>query len=414
MQIKPPEAGVAAAPFHTAGMGRLLNGSGVVAALVGCSIPLIIGIGSGWDFGHSALYTALALVYLALSIGYLISEEVAEWFTPRFPAYLLLIGLVLAGMQYLSDGSLIQPIAFTVPFVIAVLCLPPVRAAFTALFFLGLIVGAIWLSGEREPAVLLLPVAIYGAVMFFMFAIVRVTLDQDAARREAAQLAVENARLAHEAQQSATLAERNRIARELHDTIAQGLSALTMQIEAAQRSFDRDPERTRTRLARAHELARETLADVRRSVWTLASPIAEGAELERLLAEQAQRFSQRTGVPADIMHTGPPLVLPSEQAIQVVRIVQEVLQNIEKHAHASRVQVHSTNNGAGMTVCISDDGVGFEPDRSLPDGQGHGFGLIGLRERARLAAAELQLHSAIGQGTTIELRLPLAERAGYE
>ncbi|MFY0100023.1 histidine kinase, partial [Acinetobacter baumannii] len=79
------------------------------------------------------------------------------------------------------------------------------------------------------------------------------------------------------------LAERNRLARELHDTIAQGLTAVTMQLDAAQRSFDRDAERTRARLQRAHELARETLEDVRRSVWTLAAPLVDGAALRDAL-----------------------------------------------------------------------------------------------------------------------------------
>jgi signal transduction histidine kinase len=112
---------------------------------------------------------------------------------------------------------------------------------------------------------------------------------------DAAAVAIENARLYEQAHLSATLTERNRLARELHDTIAQGLTAVTMQLEAAQRSFDRDPVRTRARLGRAHELAREALEDVRRSVWTLAAPLVNGYALSEALGELTRRFAERTG-----------------------------------------------------------------------------------------------------------------------
>ncbi len=122
---------------------------------------------------------------------------------------------------------------------------------------------------------------------------------------DAAAVAIENARLYEQAHLSATLTERNRLARELHDTIAQGLTAITMQLEAAQRSFDRDALRTRARLGRAHELARETLDNVRRSVWTLAAPLVDGQVLSEALNDLTQRFADRTGLPARYQHCGP-------------------------------------------------------------------------------------------------------------
>ncbi len=396
------------ASLRKSGLGKLLNGSGVVAGLLSCLLPLIVGIGSGWGFGRTAAYTALAILFLVLTGVYLLSADAADWLSRRISAYLLTVGIILTGLQSISGDPTIQPIGFTVPFVIALLCLSPRRAIFTGLFYLGLAILGLWLSGLRTPSVFLLPTTIYGAIMFFMYAIIRIALEQDSARRTAARLAAQNARLAREAQLSATLAERNRIARELHDTIAQGLTALTMQLEAVQRGFDHDPERARARLVRAHELARATLADVRRSVWTLAAPIAENEALDPLLAEQVCQFSGRSGVFAEYVHSGSRLVLPSEQAIQVLRILQEALQNVEKHARAANVHVRSHADETGMTMSIIDDGIGFDPTLRAGDTQRSGFGLMSMNERARLAGGEIHVTSAPGQGTTVLLRMPAA------
>lgn len=221
---------------------------------------------------------------------------------------------------------------------------------------------------------------------------------------DAAAVAIENARLYEQARFSATLAERNRIARELHDTIAQGLTAVTMQVEAAQRSFDRDPSRTRARLGRAHELARETLEDVRRSVWTLAAPLIDGHALSQALDELTQRFAARTGLHVSYCHQGPPPTLGHAAATQMLRIVQEALQNVEKHARATTVWVESYVDADGLRVQVHDDGVGFESaGLPLQKPNGNGFGLLSLRERARLAGGTLHIESAPGEGTNVSV-----------
>jgi signal transduction histidine kinase len=225
---------------------------------------------------------------------------------------------------------------------------------------------------------------------------------------DAAAVAIENARLYEQAHLSATLAERNRLARELHDTIAQGLTAITMQLEAAQRSFDRDALRTRARLGRAHELAHETLDNVRRSVWTLAAPLVDGQALSEALDELTQRFAERTGLPARYQHCGPSPQLGHAAATQVLRLVQEALQNVEKHARATQVGVASQLDEAGFCIQVRDNGVGFD-QHALPkhdsDAAG-GFGLVSLRERARLAAGTLQVESTPGMGTCLTLTIP--------
>jgi signal transduction histidine kinase len=233
---------------------------------------------------------------------------------------------------------------------------------------------------------------------------------------DAAAIAIENARLFEQSRLSATLSERNRLARELHDTIAQGLTAVTMQLEAAQRSFDRDLPRARARVARAHELARDTLQDVRQSVWTLAEPLVEGATLPAALDDLTRRFAARTGIAAGYQHNGPPPRIDQAAATQVLRIVQEALANVEKHARAGSVVVGSATAESGeLCAWVSDDGVGFASDApaatgdsSGSNGSSGGFGLLSLRERARLAGGTVAVESTPGAGTRVTIAVPMA------
>lgn len=224
---------------------------------------------------------------------------------------------------------------------------------------------------------------------------------------DAAAVAIENARLYEQARLSATLAERNRLARELHDTIAQGLTAVTMQLEAAQRSFDRDQDRTRARLSRAYDLSRETLEDVRRSVWTLAEPLVDGGALDVALNDLARRFETRTGIAVRYRQAGPPLTLDHAAATQLLRIVQEALQNVEKHAQASEVVIGAEACDGVQHVWVHDNGAGFVPSAPAENGvASNGFGLISLRERARLLGGTLTIESTPGAGACILVTIP--------
>jgi signal transduction histidine kinase len=224
---------------------------------------------------------------------------------------------------------------------------------------------------------------------------------------DTAAVAIQNARLYEQAGLSFTLAERNRLARELHDTIAQGLTAVTMQLEAAERSFDRYPDRARARVTRASELARQTLADVRRSVWTLAAPLLDGTALVPALDDLVQRFAARTGLPATYAHAGLPPPLDLAAATQVVRILQEALLNVEKHAQASTVEVRSETGDDAVRLVVRDDGIGFDPQATHgPSAMSSGFGLFSLQERAHLAGGSVQVESAPGAGTRVTLIIP--------
>lgn len=383
----------------------LLPGSALIAASIATLLPLSAGVAAGWAPWRITAYAALALLFVGL-VALHVSQRRPEALCCRWPW--LPIGLLAAlgcGLTVLSGDSLIQPIVFTIPFVFMLLGPGPRTALPGGAALLALAAAALWLHDRRPAAAIAYPVLVYAALMAFMAAFVSVARQQSAARERADALAAENARLAAEAALSATLAERNRIARELHDTIAQGLTAVTLQLEAAERAFTRDPERARSRLGRAHQLARETLAEVRRSVWTLAAPTVEGPALGTALAELVRRFSERSGVAAAYRHEGPALGLASERAVQVLRIVQEALQNVEKHAQAREVEVVTrTAPDGAVAVLVHDDGCGFDPasPTAAPDG---GFGLHSLRERARLVGGELAIASRPGHGTTVALEL---------
>jgi signal transduction histidine kinase len=225
---------------------------------------------------------------------------------------------------------------------------------------------------------------------------------------DAAAVAIENARLFAQSRLSATLSERNRLARELHDTIAQGLTAVTMQLEAAQRGFERDPARTRARLARAHELSRDTLEDVRRSVWTLAAPLVDGSTFSAVLQDLTARFTERTGLQIHYTHSGDRPELGHAAATQVLRIVQEALQNVEKHAEATHVRVGSAVGQGTLRVWVYDNGIGFAESSVSADKRGTGFGLISLHERARLAGGRIEIESAPGEGTKVTVSIDTA------
>jgi signal transduction histidine kinase len=391
---------------------------GVVAGLVACAGALTQGLAQGWTISFALGYVALALCFLALVLGYQFAA-VQRWLGGLTP-FVLLAGGLCFGLQVLSGDPFLQPIMFGVPLVYAARCLSLARTLAVASLYLGLMTQGLLLSGPPGVQAIMLPLVGYGTMMLTLIAFTRLSVAQAQARRQADALAgdlarerdelawllAENTRLQDEIRLLATLSERNRLARELHDTIAQGLTAVTMQLDAAQRSFERDPGRSRARLARAYELARGTLADVRASVWTLAEPLVDGGQLDTALAAEVRRFQEQSGIPTRYDHAGPRPALSHTASTQTLRIVREALRNVEKHADASSVVVGSELNEHGLRVWVADDGRGFDPQAREP---GSGFGLFSLHERAKLAGGSLDVASAPGAGTTVTLKLP-AER----
>ena len=201
-------------------------------------------------------------------------------------------------------------------------------------------------------------------------------------------------------------AERQRMARELHDTLAQGLAGLILQLEAADAHLGRqEDDKAQSIIRQAMLRARATLADARRAIGQLRAEALRPADLERAIRQEAERFSAATGIPCQVS-IDLPAAIPEAVSENSLRAVSEALANAARHAQARHAWVDLAPDHDSLAVSIRDDGVGFEP--AEVETQGH-YGLLGLRERARLAGGGLEVSSSRSQGTTVRLTLPLSE-----
>ncbi|MCC6729429.1 MAG: GAF domain-containing sensor histidine kinase [Chthonomonadales bacterium] len=234
--------------------------------------------------------------------------------------------------------------------------------------------------------------------------------DLAQALAQQATLAVHMARLNRRGREAAVLEERNRMAREIHDTLAQGLTGILLQLEAAEEAVADDPRETGRRIGRARELARESLAGARRSVWALRPRALERSGLAEALARLVATASHGARLRVTFAESGSRRELPPDVEDDLLRIAQEALSNALRHAGATTVRLELRYETAGTVLRVRDDGRGFDAERA---GGGSRFGLVGMRERARRIGADFQLRTAPGNGAEIAVRVPLArEREG--
>lgn len=196
--------------------------------------------------------------------------------------------------------------------------------------------------------------------------------------------------------------ERARLAREIHDTLAQGFSGIIAQLEAAEQGID-DPEAVRKRIAQAKRLARDSLKEARRSVDALRPEPLERAPLHEALKGVAERWSAATGVPATVSVDGGPRRLPEDVEATLLRAAQEGLANVAKHARARRAVLTLSYMEEEVTLDVLDDGAGFDPE-----GTAGGYGLIAMRERAARSGGTVTVESALGEGTALCVSIPCA------
>jgi|YelNatPaOPRAMG01_1025707.scaffolds.fasta_scaffold22579_2 nitrate/nitrite-specific signal transduction histidine kinase len=224
-------------------------------------------------------------------------------------------------------------------------------------------------------------------------------------------IAIENARLYDETRQIAVMEERNRMAREIHDTLAQGFSGIILQLEAAEQALGEDITAAERHLNQARSLARKSLAEARRSVWNLRPQALEQLPLPEALKQEVDRFAQTTGVKAEFTIAGIRRNVAAEIEAALLRICQEALTNVRKHARATEVNVRLVFDEDMLELVISDDGKGFEA-RALSDEEVRKkgtFGLISMRERARSIKGNFEVLSEEGKGTMVRVTVPLRE-----
>ncbi len=219
-------------------------------------------------------------------------------------------------------------------------------------------------------------------------------------------VAIENARIFDETRDLAVLEERNRMAREIHDTLAQGFTGIVIQLEAGEQAMERDPAELGIHIAQAKKLARECLAEARRSVWNLLPEALEENPLDVIIASEVEGFNRTVDSSASFSLLGVRRQLPALVQAAMLRICQESLTNIRKYAGASTVKVTLDFALDAVALTVEDDGVGFDPEMvRIEEGRG-GFGLTGMRQRARLLRGDVEIDSAHGRGTRVAARIP--------
>lgn len=214
------------------------------------------------------------------------------------------------------------------------------------------------------------------------------------------------------------LDERQRMAREIHDTLAQGLTGIIMQLEAAGRADKRDNERQR-HIDNAIRLARESLSEARRSVQAVRPEPLEDARLPEALAAVSRRWEQIHHVPVETATTGDARPLHPEVEVTLLRAAQEALANVGKHAQAGRVGVTLSYMEDVVMLDVRDDGVGFDlaerrksaatSAATCAEGvpaNGSGVGLTAMRQRVHRLAGSLEVESEPGRGTALCVRVP--------
>ncbi|WP_433175372.1 sensor histidine kinase [Actinoallomurus sp. CA-150999] len=379
-----------------------------------------------WDWGLGRWETYFGLV-LVSTLMYVLAVEppsrsapTAAFLLALVPWYLFLGRRLLrrdcpgpmtyvyvAGMIVLcSAAALVAPESALVLFAAAPLCFMLMRwqSSVVALVFLNAVPALRFLRGGPDAgsiAVFLVwTVVVIGFSAFFGLWIERI-IEQSRERRELiAQLETTRAELAEVSREAGVMAERERMAAEIHDTLAQGFTSILMLLQAADAYVGRDPEAARRQVGLAARTARENLAEARALVAALPPAPLGGSSLDEAVERLAERLREELGVTADYTLTGEPRRLTAGAEVVLLRVAQESLSNVRKHAKADRVEVGLAYATESVRLEVRDDGVGFAP------GASHGFGLHGMRERVGQVGGTLDVRSEPGAGTAVVVEVP--------
>jgi signal transduction histidine kinase len=232
-------------------------------------------------------------------------------------------------------------------------------------------------------------------------------IEQSAGRRELIeQLESTRGELAAAERESGRLAERQRLARDIHDTLAQGFVSIVLQLQAAEGELPAGADAARRHLELARRTASDNLAELRRLVWDLRPEQLRAASLGEALGRLTERLAEESGVTATTTVTGTPRPLSPDAEVTLLRVTQETLANVGRHARAGRVALTLSYMDGEAVLDVRDDGVGFAPgaDGAGPNG---GLGLRGMRERVEALGGRLAVESAPGGGTTVAVTVPV-------
>src|SRR5437016_2906459 len=277
--------------------------------------------------------------------------------------------------------------------------------------------ASVWDREQGVHTILFVPMVVAGRVSGFIG--IRFTLKRGFRQEEIeltralahqATLAIQLTRLSAQSRQSAVMAERNRMARDIHDTLAQGFTGVIVQLEAVEEATSKNQAvKASGHLNRAGDLASESLREARRSVQALRPQALEEKPLSEALKDLIDKMTGGTTVRAEFTSQGKRRKLPPEWETNLLRIGQEVLTNVLRHARASEFKVLLVFDSSEIRLDLRDNGCGFDPQRKH-----EGFGLQGMRERAEGMGGRLTIQSAPGKGTAISIVLPVPNAAELE
>ena len=211
------------------------------------------------------------------------------------------------------------------------------------------------------------------------------------------------------AQFAAVLEERNRMAREIHDTLAQDFVGIALQLKAVEKAMPDAPDKVERHLALAQSMVSHSLVEARRTVWNLRAQALETNDLATAFSHTARQMTEGTAVVAEVRVSGENRRLPSQIENNALRIGQEALTNAIKHAEPKHVLIELDFEAANLQLRVKDDGRGFDTEGMLATADGH-FGLLGMRERAEHCGGRLTLSSRPGEGTEVWATIPISLR----
>jgi signal transduction histidine kinase len=378
---------------------------------------------SSWDVFYAVVFVVIVVVaeWAPLSTPARVTLSVAlaamvPWYlvvgrpqiyggrvSARSWGYLVGISALLGVAVYLS------PNAWFLAFALSPQCffMLPFRQAMYAVLMFNAVAAVVLIVRHPGQDVVLQSLlnAGFGIGLAFVYGrFANTIIDQSQERADLiGQLEATRAELASVHHQAGTLAERQRLAGEIHDTLAQGFSSVIMLLQAAEAGLGPDtPDPARRQISLAAETARENLAEARGLVAALAPADLASGNLPAALRRVTERLGAETGLEVTFTEDGEPRPLPATLDVVLLRVAQEALANVRKHAEARTVRVSLRYAGGMVSLQVSDDGEGF-----AVDGATSGYGLRGMRERLGQVNGRIEVTSGPGAGTCVRAEVPV-------
>jgi len=357
------------------------------------------------DTRRLVLLIGIGLVYVVLGTvnSYRLAQSTSMPLTYLYFGVQVILGGSIFILSDLSGWLVLMPLIAQAVFVL------PARSS----LLLSLIVWGVYvlpltfIEGWLQSVTFAISIAV---CIFFVYVFTQIAVNEQRARVEvehlADELAAANVKLLEYAEQIEELAiaqERNRLAREIHDGLGHYLTAVNMQIKAAQAVLGQDPARALDAMGKAQSLTEEALADVRRSVAALRQAPPERLPLVEAIGRLVEE-NHAVGVEVEYKVHGEPRPLPAQTELALFRAVQEGLTNVRKHADASRVLLNLEFLPASVRLLLQDNGRGAENHSQEDDPAG--FGLLGVRERVLLLGGQMMIETALDEGFNLVIELP--------